>query len=173
MAVQYDVVRVQFRGLLIQCAQRLPQRGCGDVSLGAGGGRGATPPCVLLPRHLPRQTVIEERLLARVCVSLVATKSIDMPTPSVPFSKSTSPSSQNALWFRGVRVGPPHPHVRRRPAPVVDIRYADGDVYGHRTTVEIRDRSSSSVSDSPPARVQRRAIRCERDVGEEVNDDKE
>jgi hypothetical protein len=56
---------------------------------------------------------------------------------------------------------------------VVDIRYADGDVYGHRTTVEIRDRSSSSVSDSPPARVQRRAIRCERDVGEEVNDDKD
>ena len=55
-------------------------------------------------------------------MSLVATKSIDMPTPSVPFSKSTPPSSQKALWFGGVRVGQPHPHVRRRPAPVVDKR---------------------------------------------------
>jgi hypothetical protein len=98
-------------------------------------------------------------------MSLVATKSIDMPTPSVPFSKSTTPSSQKAFWFGGVRVGPPHPHVRRMPAPVVDIR--------RRRPLRFRDRSSSSVSDSPPARVQRRAIRCERDVGEEVKDDED
>ena len=73
-------------------------------------------------------------------MSLVATKSIDMPTPSVPFSKSTSPSSQKALWFGGVRVGPPHPHVRRMPAPVVDKR--------RRRRVQAKDHRGDFVTEA-------------------------